>query len=60
MLEIVLTPEILGPFKIGGLGLSLFSLMVNLRLVVHKINSGRLTRYKSNFFENFKYFEGTV
>jgi len=37
MLEIVLTPKILGPPKIGALGLSLFSLMVNLRL---RIGSG--------------------
>jgi len=32
MLEIVLTPEILGPPKIGAQGLSLFSLVVNPRL----------------------------
>jgi len=29
MLEIVLTPKILGPPEIGALGLSLFSLVVN-------------------------------
>ena len=29
MLEVVSTPKILGPPDIGGLGLSLFSLMVN-------------------------------
>jgi len=32
MLEIVLTPHIFEPPKIGALGLSLFSLMVNPRL----------------------------
>jgi len=32
MLEIVLIPEILEPPESGALGLSLFSLMVNLRL----------------------------
>jgi len=32
MLEIVLTPEILDPPKVGALGCSLFSLMVNPRL----------------------------
>jgi len=32
MLEIVLTPKILGSPKSGALGLSLFSLMKNLRL----------------------------
>jgi len=32
MLEIVLTPKILGLPEIGGLGLSLFSLMENPRL----------------------------
>jgi len=33
MLEIVLTPKILGPPKSGALGLSLFSLMANPRLM---------------------------
>jgi len=33
MLEIVLTPEISGPQKLGALVLSLFSLMVNPRLL---------------------------
>jgi len=32
MLEIVLTPKLLGPPKLGTLGLSLYSLMVNPRL----------------------------
>jgi len=32
MLEIVLTPKILGPPKSGALGLTLFSLMINPRL----------------------------
>jgi len=32
MLEIVFTSKIVGPQEIGALGLSLFSLMVNLRL----------------------------
>jgi len=32
MLEIVLTPKILGPPQSGTLGLSVFSLMVNPRL----------------------------
>ena len=33
-MEIVQTPKFLGPSKIGALGLSLFSLMVNPRLGV--------------------------
>jgi len=41
MLEIVLTPEILGSLKIGVLGLSLFSLMVNPRLPVENEKSTR-------------------
>jgi len=42
MLEIVLTPKILGLLKLGALGLSLFNLMVNPRLVVqHKIGAPR-------------------
>jgi len=35
MLEIVLTPEILGPPKSGTLGLSLFSIMINPHLNVY-------------------------
>jgi len=45
MLENVLTPEILwGPPKLGALGLSLFSLMVNLRLSnnLHKQSNAAL------------------
>jgi len=34
MLEIVVTAKILGPREIGALGLCLFSLMANPRLVV--------------------------
>jgi len=34
MLEIVLTPNILGPPKSGALGLSLFSLLENPRLTI--------------------------
>jgi len=33
MLQIVLTPKILGPSEIGALGLSLFGVMVNPRLL---------------------------
>jgi len=36
MLEIVLTPKILGPPKSGALGLNLFSLLVNPRLATVK------------------------
>jgi len=36
MLEIVLTPKILGPPELGALGSSLFSLMVNPRLFMSK------------------------
>jgi len=39
ILEIVLTPKMLGPPKSGALDLSLFSLMVNLRLTGMKIRS---------------------
>jgi len=34
MLEILLTPKILGPSKSGALGLSLFRLMVHPRLLI--------------------------
>jgi len=38
MMEIVLTPQILGPQQSGALGLSLFSLMANPRLHVILLN----------------------
>jgi len=42
MLDIVLTPKILGPQKSGALGLSLFSLMVN--PLLKRTNRRRTTR----------------
>jgi len=52
MLEIVLTPKILGPREIGALGLSLFSLMVNQRLpgklTVEKQRNGILQKQQAD------------
>jgi len=44
MLEIVLTPKRLGPPKFGPLGVSLFSLMVNPRLLLTLPRHSRLYR----------------
>jgi len=46
MLEIVLAPKILGPSEIGALGLSLFSLIVNPRLLAsHRFPTPGLKLY---------------
>jgi len=55
MLEIVLTPTILGPHEIGALGLSLFSLMINPRLqqahnrLPEKVNKNVANQRKHKF-----------